>query len=87
MTRYYEASDGFHFSTKVAFPYFFGGICDGCAIKKSCFEGFYGVRVERRADEYFVRLCIYKQTPDVVMPWQEFLGSGLAGKLRAMFVS
>lgn len=82
VTTYYRAKDGFEFSTKVSFPYFFGLVCGGCLIRKSCFEGFYGVRVEARKGEYFVRLCLYKQSSDVLMSWKYFIDSGLAEKIR-----
>lgn len=75
VTKYFRCPSGFEFSVKVAHPYFFGPVCDGCALKRVCFEGFYGVRVERRADGYYVRLCIYKQSSDVLMPWRQFLQS------------
>ncbi len=85
VTKYYRAIDGFQFSTKVAFPYFFAPVCEHCKIKDVCFEGFYGVRVEAREGRYFVRLCIYKQSPDILMPWMEFINSGLAEELRETF--
>lgn len=86
-TQRYKAENGFEFSTKLSFPYFFESICKGCLLReqKKCFEGFYGPRVELRQDGYYVRLCLYQQTPNVLIPWKEFAGSGLADKLRETF--
>ena len=84
VTRYYHAKDGFKFSTKVSFPYFFAPICDDCCIKRNCLEGFYGVRVEKRKGEYFIRLCLYKQSSEVLMPWKVFINTGLAEKIKAI---
>ncbi|MEK7635929.1 MAG: radical SAM protein [Patescibacteria group bacterium] len=84
VTRYYRAKDGFEFSTKIAFPYFFTQICDDCSIKQNCLEGFYGVRIEKIKEEYFVRLCLYKQSSDVLMPWKVFVDTGLAKKVKTI---
>lgn len=81
-TVLWEAESGFRFSTKMAFKYFFEPICQGCSIRSSCHEGFYGIRLERRLSDYWVRLCIYRHTPEVLMPWREFLQSGLAVKFK-----
>lgn len=78
----WETETGFQFSTKMAYRYFFDPVCAGCAIKQQCHEGFYGVRVERRGTDYWVRLCLYKQTPDVLMPWRSFVSSDLAKRLK-----
>lgn len=87
VTRYYKAENGFEFSTKLSFPYFFEPICEGCIIRgqEKCFEGFYGPRIELRQDGYYVRMCLYQQTPSVLIPWKKFIGSGLADKLRQTF--
>lgn len=82
VTRYFQTPDGFTFSVKLAYRYFSDCVCIGCPIKENCREGFYGVRIEKKGEEYFVRLCIYKQSPDVLMPWKLFLSSGLATKLK-----
>lgn len=75
---------GSRFSTKTAYRYFFDSICTGCTLKDQCHEGFYGVRIEKRASDYWVRLCLYKDTPDVLMPWKSFLRSGLAEQLKGL---
>jgi hypothetical protein len=73
---------GFRLSAKISFPYFFAPVCDGCVIKKVCMEGFYGTRLERRRDGYYIRLCIYKHTPEVLLPWKEFVASNLVDQIR-----
>jgi cyclic pyranopterin phosphate synthase len=83
-TVLWEAESGFRFSTKMAYRYFFDPICTGCPIKEQCYEGFYGIRIERRMSEYWVRLCIYKHSPDVLMPWESFLKSNLAKRFKEL---
>ncbi len=87
VTQYYKTENGFEFSTKLSFPYFFEPICKGCTIREQekCFEGFYGPRVELRQEGYYVRLCLYQQTPNSLIPWRKFIDSGLADKLRQTF--
>jgi GTP 3',8-cyclase len=80
----WETELGFRFSTKMAYRYFFDPICAKCLIKEQCHEGFYGIRVERRVSGYWVRLCIYKHTPDVLMPWELFLQSDLIKKIKVL---
>lgn len=83
-TVLWETESGFRFSTKMAYRYFFDPICSGCPIKEQCHEGFYGIRIERRISDYWVRLCIYKHTPDVLMPWNTFLKSDLARQFKEL---
>lgn len=84
-TSIWKTESGFMFSIKLSTRYYFDPICIRCAVKEHCHEGFYGVRVEKR-DGYWVRLCIYKQTHDVLMPWRIFLESGLPEKIRRLCV-
>lgn len=87
VTQYYKTENGFEFSTKLSFHYFFEPICRGCIIREQgkCFEGFYGPRVELRQDGYYVRLCLYQQTPNVLMPYKKFISSVLTDELRQTF--
>lgn len=88
VTQYYRAENGFEFSIKLSFPYFFEPTCKECAIReqKKCFEGFYGPRIELRQHGYYIRLCLYRQTSDVLIPWKKFLDLGLAEELRRTFI-
>ena len=83
-TILWETDSGLRFSTKMAYPYFFNPICSECPIKTQCHEGFYGVRLERRVSDYWVRLCIYKHSLNVLMPWKSFLESKLSDELREL---
>lgn len=85
LTKHFTTPSGLRYSAKISFPYFFDPVCGGCAIQKDCKEGFYGLRLEKRQDDYYVRLCIYKQTRQVLMPWHEFLASDLARQIRLQF--
>jgi len=82
VTVLWEAESGFRFSTKMAYRYFLEPICAECPFKAQCHEGFYGIRLEQRMSDYWVRLCIYRHSSDVLMPWKIFLESELAKKLK-----
>ena len=69
-------------SVKLAFPYYLEGICKNCLIQDKCYEGFYGIRVERLMNNYYVRLCIYKQTSDVLILWQDFIQSSISTEIK-----
>lgn len=84
VTVQWQTKSGFHFSTKMAYPYFFAPICSSCQVKDECHEGFYGIRLEKRGSDYWVRLCIYKHTPEVLMPWRSFLESQAAQELKSL---
>ena len=81
VTDQYLTPDSKILSTKLAYPYFLNSICNNCTVKDKCYEGFYGIRVERISNEYYVRLCIYKQTPDVLIPWQDFVKNQVSDEI------
>jgi cyclic pyranopterin phosphate synthase len=78
----WASADGFQFEIKEEFPYYLEAVCGGCQIRHQCREGFYGIRLEVRGGAYFVRLCSYKNSPDVLMPLKEFLNSSSAQAYR-----
>lgn len=82
LTRYFKTPEMFQFSIKISNPYYFDPICGNCSIRKSCYEGFYGIRLERRCDDYYVRLCLYKDTAETLMTWKDFLASELLLKIK-----
>jgi len=86
-TQYYRTANDFEFSTKTSFPYFFDPICKKCSIREQnkCFEGFYGPRIEKRQGGYHVRLCLYRHDCNTLLPWQNFLSSGLANEMKNIF--
>ena len=83
-TTVWKTDSGFSFSTKMAYRYFFGPICTKCLVKEDCYEGFYGIRIERRMSDYWVRLCIYKHSSEVLMPWNIFLKSDLSQEFKKL---
>lgn len=83
VTKSFSTTSLVSFSTKVSFPFFFDYVCRDCPLRP-CPEGFYGVRIERRKEGYFVRLCIYRHSPDVLMHWKTFLESDLFKKMCEM---
>lgn len=87
VTKYHQAIDGLEIAIKQSFSYFFNPVCDGCPIRDrgECFEGFYGLRLERKNTGYFVRMCVYRQDSGVLMPWKKFLSSDLPKKLKDIF--
>ncbi len=85
VTRQMRGDNGFTFSVKLSFPYFFRAVCGSCEMQKECLEGFYGLRLERRSGEYMVRLCIYRQDGEVLMPYEDFLRTGLPERLRNLY--
>ena len=81
------SSDGFQFEIKEEYSYFLDAICGGCHMKHQCREGFYGIRVEVRGGKYFVRLCLYKNSSDVLMPLEDFLVSPVAKAYKETLAS
>lgn len=49
--------------------------CAQCVLRKhgTCFERFYGLRLEKREGKYYLRLCLHKSTPDVYMEVSDFM--------------
>ena len=82
VTSQYVTSNSKVLSVKLAFPYYLEGICKNCLIQDKCYEGFYGIRVERIKNNYYIRLCIYKQTSDVLIPWQDFIQSSISTEVK-----
>ena len=73
-------------SVKLAYPYYLDSICSSCKLKKTiCSEGFYGLRMEKIDDSYFVRLCIYRQDGEVLLPWDRFVKSNLIGQINKLY--
>ncbi len=86
VTSFWKSENSFYFSTKLAYRYFFKPICNLCRFKERCQEGFYGIRVERKMDSYFVRLCLYRNDQDVLIEWNNFLDSDKAKVLRELYL-
>lgn len=56
-------------SLKVLEPVFLSSMCDGCPLKNSCDEKFYGIRIEQGKDGLLVRTCVHK---NVLTPIEDF---------------
>jgi len=80
----WRSASGFLFSTKTSIRYFFEPVCGECLNRENCHEGFYGLRLERRQSSYWVRLCIYKHSSEVLMPWRDFLCSDASKLLKEL---
>lgn len=61
-------------------------ICTGCNKKESCQEGFYGIRLEQIQGELYIRLCLYKSTPDVLLLIDDFWMSDAYNELRKLWI-
>lgn len=60
-------------------------MCSKCNIKDICQEGFYGLRLECRNRKNHIRLCIHKDTDDVVIAFEKFVKSKLYKELVKIF--
>ncbi len=58
-------------------------VCDGCEHDglPSCAEKFYGIRMEFRGGDPYVRLCVQKTNEQTVMPLDIFVRDDVMGKL------
>lgn len=56
-------------------------ICSKCCQKERCEEGFYGLRIEKRGDSYYVRTCI-NRTANTLLSIESFLSSPLCEELK-----
>lgn len=57
-------------------------MCEKCSIKDECQEGFYGLRLEQIKGEYFIRLCIHKNSDETLMLFDKFLKSPMFEELK-----
>lgn len=56
-------------------PFTLSSMCDSCQKKHVCQEGFYGLRLESRNKKLYIRLCLHKDTEDVVVLYDDFISS------------
>lgn len=66
-------------------PFWLPSMCSKCEMQSICQEGFYGLRLEKRNGKICVRLCIHKETNEVVMPFDTFVGSKLYKEVLKSF--
>ncbi|MCC8138347.1 MAG: radical SAM protein [Clostridiales bacterium] len=65
--------------------YMFPPVCENCECREKCREGFYGLRLEKRNGIYFIRLCLIKNTDDVLIPFRRFLDSDFLLELEKVW--
>lgn len=63
----------------------FEGLCTNCQIKNQCQEGFYGIRMEQKNGEPYVRLCLHRSDNEVLMPVDMFMKNDIRFKLEALW--
>lgn len=61
------------------------GLCDKCKQKNSCYEGFYGLRLEKREDRYYIRLCLIRDMEDTLIPLDRFITTDIYKVLLRMW--
>lgn len=66
-------------------PVFLKKICYGCAKKVLCQEGFYGIRLESKAGQLLVRLCLYRSDAETLFPINEFFESEIYQDLKTIW--
>lgn len=66
--------------------FFFEQLCFNCPIKDQCQEGFYGIRMEQRGGEPYVRLCLHRSDKGVMMPIEAFMNSKIRTALEGLWV-
>ena len=65
--------------------FFFEQLCNNCPIKDQCQERFYGIRMEQRRGEPYVRLCLHRSDEDVLMPIEDFMNSKIRASLEELW--
>jgi GTP 3',8-cyclase len=81
--KIYQTTSGTELRAKYLKPYHPSAICDGCEHKgqDSCVEKFYGLRLEIRGGDPYVRLCVQKTNDRTVMPLPTFIERDLINQL------
>ncbi len=82
-SRIYALPSGNELRAKYLKDYHPEIVCGGCVHngKPSCVEKFYGIRVEFRAGEPYVRLCLQQSNERTVMPLAEFMAKDIKSQL------
>ncbi len=72
-TSFYRDIDGYEFGVKEIRENKLMSLCKGC--KERCTEQFYGIRLEKKDNKFFIRLCIDRCDEKSYMPFDKFLES------------
>jgi cyclic pyranopterin phosphate synthase len=80
---HYSLSNNTKLDAKYIRTYHPNIVCGSCEHngKDTCFEKFYGIRIEYRENEPYIRLCIQKTNDKTVMPLQEFVEKNIISEL------
>lgn len=81
--RTYRTANGGQINVKYFQPYHPEIVCGGCVHKgqASCIEKYYGTRIEFRAGNPYVRLCLQTSTPKTLIPLQDFIDKDILSQL------
>lgn len=82
-SRHYILEDGTYLDAKYLRPYHPEVVCGSCIHngQASCVEKFYGLRMEFRDREPYIRLCIQQTNERTVMPLMTFFGKDIISQL------
>lgn len=82
-SRHYILENGTYMDAKYVRPYHPEVVCGSCEHKgkDSCVEKFYGLRMEFRDGQPYIRLCIQQTNEKTVMPLMSFIESGIISQL------
>ena len=75
--------DGTRIDAKYLRPYHPDVVCGSCEHngKDTCVEKFYGLRMEFRGGNLYIRLCVQKTNVDTVMPLSDFINKDIIRQL------
>lgn len=82
-SRFYKSPSGLEIDAKYTTHYHPEIVCGGCELRDSanCYEKFYGIRMEFRDGNPYIRLCIQKTNERTVMPLSDFINKDIANQL------
>lgn len=82
-SRQYYMTDDTRLSAKYLRPYHPEIVCGSCEYnsKATCMERFYGLRMEFRAGEPYIRLCVQQTNDQTVMPLRDFIKRDIYSQL------
>lgn len=82
-SRIYAMKDGTELRAKYLRPYHPDVVCGDCEHngKPSCMERFYGLRMEFRSGEPYIRMCVQQTNDRTVMSLEKFVKDGVITQL------
>ncbi|RRD39355.1 radical SAM protein [Leptotrichia sp. OH3620_COT-345] len=69
---------------KVLIPNYLNSMCKQCKIKElgMCNEYFYGIRLEKRLDDFYLRLCIHKTSEETFFRMKDSINSMVFNEIK-----